>query len=142
MAADHRLPDVTWRNRRARVRIPASPERSDNDAIMDAKHARVRLLDLRNRLAARLQRIDRHIHHRDEPLPADSEERAGELGNRETLESLDDETTVELRQVDHALARLDAGLFGSCESCRLPVGTDRLQLLPFATKCARCAARP
>jgi DnaK suppressor protein len=108
---------------------------------MDAKHARVALLDLRSRLAARQQRIDRHLHHRDEPLPADSEERAGELGNRETLESLDGETTVELHQVDHALARLDAGLFGACESCRQPIGKDRLQMLPFATKCVRCAPR-
>jgi RNA polymerase-binding transcription factor DksA len=108
---------------------------------MDAKHARARLLELRTRLAARLQRIDRHLHHRDEPLPADSEERAGELGNRETLESLDGETAVELQQVDHALARLDAGLFGACESCLQPIGKDRLQLLPFATRCVRCAAQ-
>lgn len=109
--------------------------------IMDTKHVRSRLLDLRNRLAARHQRIDRHIGNRDEPLPADAEERAGELGNRETLESLDSETTVELKQVDHALARLDAGLFGTCESCHRQIGADRLKMLPFATQCVRCAAR-
>lgn len=108
---------------------------------MDAKHARVVLLDLRSRLTSRLQRIDRHLHHREEPLPADSEERAGELGNRETLESLDGETSFELHQIDHALDRLDAGLYGTCESCRQPIGRDRLQVLPFATKCIQCAQR-
>lgn len=108
---------------------------------MDARTARQHLLELRNRLAARRQRIDRHIHLRDEPLPADSEERASELGNRETLESLDGEAQVELHQVEHALTRLDAGLYGTCETCHKPIAAARLAMLPFATKCVRCAER-
>lgn len=108
---------------------------------MDAKEVRRRLLDLRLQLTARRQRLDRHIRHRDEPLPADSEERAGELGNRETLESLDGEAEVELHQIDHALARLDAGLFGTCETCHRPIPRERLAMLPFATQCVRCAER-
>lgn len=108
---------------------------------MDSRQARERLLEVRNRLEARRQRIERHIHRRDDPLPADSEERAGELGNHETLESLDDETAVELHQVDHALSHLDAGLFGICESCHKSIGKERLEILPFATRCVRCAAR-
>ena len=107
---------------------------------MTHPEARARLLALREELAARHQRIDKHIGHRDEPLPADSAERAGELSNRETMEQIDEGVTLELRQIDEALARIDAGSYGSCESCDQPIAPERLELLPFATRCVTCAA--
>lgn len=126
---------------------PSAHARGDEDqghwhAAMNQKHVRAKLVELRDRLAARRQRIDKHLHHRDEPLPPKPEDLASELVNRETMESLDGETEIELHQVEHALARLDAGLYGICESCRRPIGSDRLQLIPFATKCVSCAAQP
>lgn len=126
---------------------PSAHARGDDDqghwqVAMNHKHVRAKLVELRDRLAARRQRIDKHIHHRDEPLPPKPEDLASELVNRETMESLDEETEIELHQVEHALARLDGGLYGVCESCRRPIGSDRLQLVPFATKCVACAAQP
>lgn len=102
--------------------------------------ARQRLLELREELAARHERIGKHIENRDEPLPADSKERAGELANRETMEGIDDNAVAELRQIDHALTRLDIGEYGKCESCRQVIQEARLALLPFATQCVSCAA--
>ncbi len=108
---------------------------------MDTNRIRARLVALRDRIATRQSRIDRHIHHRDEPLPPDSEERASELANRETLEQLGEGTEIELRQIDRALSRLDAGKYGTCEQCGGPIVKARLELLPFATHCLACAAK-
>ena len=44
-------------------------------------------------------------------------------------------------QVAHALARLDEGDYGICESCGLPIGKLRLQAFPRATLCLECKQR-
>lgn len=115
--------------------------RSHEDTAMDTKRIRTRLMELRERIAARHSRIDKHINRRDEPLPPDSAERASELANRETLEQLGEGTEVELRQIDRALSRLDAGSYGACEQCGNPIAKARLEMLPFATHCITCAAK-
>lgn len=37
-----------------------------------------------------------------------------------------------------ALARIDAGVYGDCQSCLGPVGKARLEALPRATLCVPC----
>jgi DnaK suppressor protein len=46
-----------------------------------------------------------------------------------------------LAQAERALARIDAGTYGSCESCGEPIGKARLQAFPRATLCVRCKQR-
>lgn len=106
---------------------------------MDQQRFRTKLLELREQLRGRLQRLDRHLHHRSEPLSPDSAEQAIELENRELLEGLDDRAATELQQVDHALARIETGEYGRCERCRAAIPVARLELVPFATRCAACA---
>jgi RNA polymerase-binding protein DksA len=43
-----------------------------------------------------------------------------------------------LEQSQRALARLDDGSYGACESCGRPVGKMRLQAFPRATLCVSC----
>jgi len=43
-----------------------------------------------------------------------------------------------LEQVEHALARIDDGTYGVCESCGKPIGKYRLQAFPRATLCLSC----
>jgi len=43
-----------------------------------------------------------------------------------------------LEQSLRALARLDDGSYGACESCGRPVGKMRLQVFPRATLCVSC----
>jgi DnaK suppressor protein len=43
-----------------------------------------------------------------------------------------------LDQVDHALARIEDGSYGVCESCGKPIGKFRLQAFPRATLCRSC----
>lgn len=53
-----------------------------------------------------------------------------------------------VRQVRHHLAELDAadlrmaaGTYGLCEGCGSPIGDARLEALPAARTCIRCASR-
>ncbi len=46
-----------------------------------------------------------------------------------------------LAQSERALARIDAGTYGSCEFCGEPIGKARLQAFPRATLCVSCKQR-
>jgi DnaK suppressor protein len=46
-----------------------------------------------------------------------------------------------LEQAERALARMDAGTYGVCESCGKPIGKARLQAFPRATLCVPCKQR-
>ncbi len=49
------------------------------------------------------------------------------------------ETTLE--EVSRALAKLDNGTFGLCESCGARVDRARLEALPYAKYCLTCQSR-
>lgn len=46
-----------------------------------------------------------------------------------------------LELVEAAVARIDAGTYGVCESCGKPIGKARLQAFPRATLCMECKQR-
>ena len=46
----------------------------------------------------------------------------------------------ELEEVEAALARIEAGHFGTCERCGGAVGRQRLRAVPEARHCLACAA--
>ena len=46
-----------------------------------------------------------------------------------------------LDQGERALARIDAGTYGVCESCGKPIGKARLLAFPRATLCVACKQR-
>jgi DnaK suppressor protein len=46
-----------------------------------------------------------------------------------------------LEQNERALARIEAGTYGTCESCGEPIGKARLQAFPRATLCVTCKQR-
>ncbi|MGI5863883.1 MAG: TraR/DksA family transcriptional regulator [Myxococcales bacterium] len=58
-----------------------------------------------------------------------------------TLREFSDARRRELLQVDAALARLDAGIYGTCVECGGPIELDRLEALPYALRCADDALR-
>ena len=60
---------------------------------------------------------------------------------RQQLAAHIDRARDQLRQVDAALARLDAGEFGICTRCGQPVAADRLAARPTASTCIACAGR-
>lgn len=46
-----------------------------------------------------------------------------------------------LSQNERALARIQTGTYGTCESCGEPIGKARLQAFPRATLCVTCKQR-
>jgi DnaK suppressor protein len=44
-------------------------------------------------------------------------------------------------QNERAVARIDAGTYGVCESCHKAIGKERLQAFPRATLCVSCKQR-
>jgi DnaK suppressor protein len=46
-----------------------------------------------------------------------------------------------LAQTEHALDRIAAGTYGTCESCGEPIGKARLQAFPRAVLCVSCKQR-
>ena len=53
--------------------------------------------------------------------------------------ALRDRSEQQLGLVDAALARLDAGTFGTCVRCGLAIAPERLEALPWAEHCIACA---
>lgn len=45
-----------------------------------------------------------------------------------------------LHAVDHALARLAAGTYATCETCGREIPAERQELLPWATTCVSCGS--
>ena len=46
-----------------------------------------------------------------------------------------------LANVERSLAKLDGGTYGTCDECGGPIGAERLEAVPWATRCVRCAGR-
>lgn len=43
-----------------------------------------------------------------------------------------------LKKIDEALARIEGGTYGICESCGNPIGIKRLEARPVTTLCIEC----
>jgi DnaK suppressor protein len=47
---------------------------------------------------------------------------------------------LKLAETEEALSRIDAGSYGSCQSCQRPISPERLEALPTARSCVHCKA--
>jgi DnaK suppressor protein len=87
---------------------------------------------------------DRHELLREEdpnftggPLPS-SENRANSGAQEVELGLIANEESL-LNEANAALARIEAGTFGCCESCGKAIAKARLDALPYARRCIHCA---
>lgn len=66
-----------------------------------------------------------------------------ETASKETLsrelEQLDERGREELYKIDDALTKMEEGDYGICEGCSRPIAIKRLQAVPWARHCVRCA---
>jgi len=108
---------------------------------VDSDAAKQTLTARKRDLLERLSRLARHTRHREEPLSQDFEEQAVELENQGLMEALDDEVSVELREIDRALARIDKGDYGICAGCGDEIPEGRLAAVPTARLCIACAEK-
>ena len=60
---------------------------------------------------------------------------------RSQVDALVRQARTRLAELDAALARVDAGAYGTCERCGRPVGDARLEARPGSRLCIDCARR-
>jgi len=94
---------------------------------------------LRDELIARFERYKAHKEQRNGPLDKDMEDQSIELQNDDVIEALQQEAESELRQVMHALERIEDGKGDLCEQCEQPIDARRLEAVPSTTLCHDCA---
>ena len=64
---------------------------------------------------------------------------ASDLAGQEVAAALSQAEHRQLDEVEHALRRLDAGTYGTCETCGKSIDLARLRALPWARLCQSCA---
>ena len=107
---------------------------------VDQEAVKKSLLATRSELLDRVRRLDKDVHHREEPIPQDFAEQAVALENQEVLVALDEDARVELKQINRALQRLEEGVYGECATCGEAIASERLQAIAWATLCIDCAS--
>jgi len=60
---------------------------------------------------------------------------------RQHVAALISQARDSLAEIDAAIARLEAGSYGSCVRCGEPIAPERLAVRPAAPTCIKCAGR-
>lgn len=100
---------------------------------------RRKLMDRRDEIKGRLDKVDQDILHTDGAPNPDSGEQAIERENDDVLEALGGLARAELEKIDTALERIERNEYGNCTLCKKAIAAERLKAIPFADRCINCA---
>jgi DnaK suppressor protein len=105
---------------------------------------RERLLALRARLQGDMTQMENNAlnedHSRTTSTPTDlAELGTGNFDQDLTLSLLGSEKDA-IEQIDGALKRIEEGRFGQCEECGVKIPKPRLEAIPYAALCVKCAS--
>ena len=117
------------------------------NATLDTEHFKQRLLDERRRAQEALDYI--HEENRsqleDEREEIQSDNHPGDMAtstfDRELDATLEGNEERLLQAIDAALQRIEDGTYGICQNCGQPIGEERLEALPWTTRCIDCKRR-
>lgn len=111
---------------------------------IDVEEFRTALLEERQRTVNAIE----YLHTETEGAIEDNEEEipsgnhpadlAGPTLDREIDYTLGENSEQVLREIDDALARIDAGTYGTCARCGQTIAEERLRAMPWATLCIDC----
>lgn len=87
-------------------------------------------------LRQRLEAIEAELDSHHDP---DWEELAVERESDEVLEASGLSGQQEIRMIEAALQRMDAGEYGECTKCGVEIAEARLDAVPFTPFCRACA---
>jgi DnaK suppressor protein len=92
------------------------------------------LEQLRNLRGGSVSRAEASAEHFGHP-----EDSTAQVNSARDLEfAMDERETAELRQIDAALARIEAGSYGQCIDCGVDIPAARLHAAPEAARCIAC----
>jgi RNA polymerase-binding protein DksA len=114
---------------------------------VDTEHFKERLLAERRRVKEALDYI--HEENRSqleddrEEIPSDNHpgDMATSTFDRELDATLEGNEERLLQAIDAALQRIEDGTFGICQNCGQPIAAERLEALPWTTRCIDCKRR-
>jgi DnaK suppressor protein len=115
----------------------------------EIKSYRRRLLALKKRLGGELSELEeealRPIGGEASGNLSDVPVHPADLSNENyeeevTLGLLENEAQL-LEEINDALDRIEQGTFGRCENCGQEISKERLEALPYARYCVRCARK-
>lgn len=94
-----------------------------------------RRTELRRRLGKELEDLA-HVKHSS--ASGDAADAAFDASGEELASTLAELESKELAQIERALRRLKAGIYGKCEACNCTIPVARLNALPYSTLCIKC----
>lgn len=102
-----------------------------------------RLADVKAALEAQLEELTRRgtgiEADLSNPGSSDWSENAVESEDDEVLSSVGRVTKDEIQEIRLALNQIETGHYGTCTACGGKISKERLDVMPYATKCIRCA---
>ncbi len=121
---------------------PQKPETNAPYTTEELAPVRETLLRRRTQLlgAERAQGLEMADEQERDPA-AEEEEAAAHQHTQFVAARVREGIHRELQLIDHALARIDAGVYGRCDECEEPIAIERLKALPYTRLCAVDAAR-
>ena len=130
------------------------PVKPENLAVKEGEEAwtKAELTEVVKELKSHAERLRQELHDQEEELQGllrDAGDGAGhdQADMGATSFERDQELSVVansremLAQTERALARIDDGTYGVCESCGQPIGKMRVMAFPRATLCMECKKR-
>lgn len=114
------------------------------DGVLNTEHFRDLLLERRSRVSNALH----HLHEQNSnSLEEETEEEtydnhladsATATLNREIDYTLEENSEHVLAAIEDALNRIEEGTFGTCVRCGRAIAEERLEAIPYATRCIDC----
>jgi RNA polymerase-binding protein DksA len=115
------------------------------------------LRELKSALLEERERVTHTLEYLHEENPGSLEDETGDLVSSSVDNHLGDMATATfdreldytlegnaeqvLSAIDAALARMEAGTYGLCQSCGNPISPERLEAIPWTTRCIECKRR-
>ena len=99
------------------------------------------LLSLGDEINARINDIEKDLHHEEHAIEKDFAEQATQLENEEVLNSLDNESRATVMEINKALLRIENNTYGRCIMCNEPINEKRLAVTPYASMCVPCTEK-
>ena len=103
----------------------------------ELEHFRARLNGMLADLEGEVTETVTDMRSDAEPFPDPNDRASLESDRNLTLRIRDRERKLRSK-IEEALARIDDGTFGICESCGEPIGAKRLEARPVTTLCVAC----
>ena len=118
--------------------MPTSTARAPKRTKREIEKFRRMLEEKKTILSAELAKARSAEEETTEESTQDIADKAVSSYTREFLYSLTDVERTVILQIDEALNRIDAGVYGTCDNCGVVMSDKRLTAVPWTPYCVDC----